>query len=269
LEPISDAARLAWNAAERLAESGRGYLQVHELMVAWSQLSKPDSAIARALSRSETWPDRNELARAMETATDKISSTWLEIMTLYNRSRSYSIEAGANALRESHLVRALIALTPQDINNLGVRVDDWLAEVERSEQPQRHSVSPLIFVGYPWNVHPSREAYKNVFVDLAKIHGITFLFAEDQLISEHLLKKIQGMIERCAFAVFDISIANPNVSLELGLARGMGKRAYIAFNPKLLKEEPADVRGFDSIRYTTLEQLRESLARLIRQELDR
>ena len=74
--------------------------------------------------------------------------------------------------------------------------------------------------------------------------------ASDRVTSDHLLKKIIMEMKACDFAIFDISGWNPNVCLELGLARGLNKRYYIINNTSSKKKDaPSDIKGIDRVDY--------------------
>jgi hypothetical protein len=84
-----------------------------------------------------------------------------------------------------------------------------------------------------------------------------------------VLEKITSMIEATAFGIYDVSSWNANVTLEYGIARGIGALSYIAFNPEKtsLSDVPSDIRGYDRLQYTDLEELSDSVATVVRQEL--
>ena len=48
------------------------------------------------------------------------------------------------------------------------------------------------------------------------------------------------------------------MTLEYGIARGVGAKAFIAFNPDKteLHDVPTDVRGYDRLQYTDFNELR-------------
>jgi hypothetical protein len=58
-------------------------------------------------------------------------------------------------------------------------------------------------------------------------------------------------IKAVDFCLFDLSLWNANVSLELGLAEGLGKDYYILVNSKQSKDVPSDVRGLQRIEYSS------------------
>jgi hypothetical protein len=88
-----------------------------------------------------------------------------------------------------------------------------------------------IFVAYPYSI-PKRD-YRRVYTDLAAAFSVTFVFADEKLTGLHVLQKIYTMIRESAFGIYDISGWNPNVTLDLGLAYGMGALAFLVVNPQL------------------------------------
>ena len=125
-----------------------------------------------------------------------------------------------------------------------------------------------IFVAYPYRLYPKAD-YRRVFRSLAEAFGVTFVFADEKITHLHILEKIQNYITESAFGIYDISGWNPNVTLELGLALGLGEPAYIAIDPNKtdVNEVPADLRGIDRIQYASYAELEDSLGTLIAQEL--
>ncbi|MCP2308234.1 hypothetical protein [Kitasatospora paracochleata] len=99
--------------------------------------------------------------------------------------------------------------------------------------------------------------------------NVKFLFAEQQVSNGHVLEKIIRMIEAAAFGIYDVTLWNANVTLEYGVALGLGGKALIAFNPDKteLSDVPSDVRGYDRLQYRDLEQLTSAVEELVVQEL--
>jgi hypothetical protein len=128
-----------------------------------------------------------------------------------------------------------------------------------------------IFVAYPWTLYSSRASYKKAYTSLEKGLAVKFLFAEEKISSGHVLDKIEEMIQETAFGIYDVSSWNPNVTLEYGISRGLGAKAFIAFNPDKTerKDVPTDVRGYDRLQYTDFEELSDKVATLVTQELGR
>lgn len=115
-----------------------------------------------------------------------------------------------------------------------------------------------IFVAYPWNsVRPNRAEYKRALRGIERGFQVRFEFAEQSVTSGTILDKIRHLIGSTAFGIYDFTGWNPNVTLEYGMARGMDQKAFIIFNPEVTsaKEVPSDVRGWDRLQYTNLEDL--------------
>lgn len=129
-----------------------------------------------------------------------------------------------------------------------------------------------VFVAYSYRLYPGDE-YRAVFSGVGEKHGVDFVYADTQVGSKQLLEKIEQMIRGSTFAIFDISDWNPNVTLELGIARGIGHPYFIAIDPSKstggIPEAPSDLRGLDRIQYDSMEALDAGLSRLIEQQFGR
>jgi hypothetical protein len=77
------------------------------------------------------------------------------------------------------------------------------------------------------------------------------------------------MIEAAAFGIYDVTSWNANVTLEYGIARGLGTKAFIAFNPDRtdVAEVPSDVRGYDRLQYAELDELSSAIEDLVVNDL--
>ncbi|MHB1613827.1 MAG: hypothetical protein ACYCYA_05815 [Actinomycetes bacterium] len=126
-----------------------------------------------------------------------------------------------------------------------------------------------IFVAYPWALHEDRTSYKRAYTGMERALNVKFVFAEERVSTGTVLEKIIAMIESAAFGIYDVSSWNANVTLEYGVARGLGAEAYIAFNPSLtdLGDVPSDVRGYDRLQYSDLDDLSASVESLVVQVL--
>jgi len=115
------------------------------------------------------------------------------------------------------------------------------------------------FVAYEFIQEGIREAIEQAF----KGTELKGYFADIELKGngKHILEKIEEMIFATSFGIYDITRNNPNVSLELGLARGAKKRFYI-INKKGSKI-PADLRGLDRIEYENYNNLTEEIKKKI------
>ena len=61
-----------------------------------------------------------------------------------------------------------------------------------------------------------------------------------------MCKICQG-IQKCRYAIFDISEWNPNVLFEFGLACGLGKRSLVIKNE--IGNVPTDLHGLEYVSY--------------------
>jgi hypothetical protein len=120
-----------------------------------------------------------------------------------------------------------------------------------------------IFVAYPYSL-PKRD-YRPVFSKVGEAFSVSFVYADEKITTLHVLQKIYSMIKGSAFGIYDISGWNPNVTLELGMAYGLGEQAYLLANPSMhpTGEAPADLRGLDRIEYRSYAELSDRLARLL------
>lgn len=125
---------------------------------------------------------------------------------------------------------------------------------------------PQVFVAYPYSF--SKADYRKVFRDVGKRFGVQFTYADEKITSLQILEKIEGMMTEAEFSLFDVTTWNPNVALELGLARGMGSEYYILFDPARgdKRDVPSDLGGIDRMQYTDYASLEEAVARLMRQQ---
>jgi hypothetical protein len=133
---------------------------------------------------------------------------------------------------------------------------------DKRKQPRQ------IFVAYAYALY-ARADYRKVFKNLHHAFEVDFVFADERITNLHILTKIENYIRESQFGIYDISGWNANVTLELGLAFGLGERAFIAFDPAKtnLDEVPADLRGIDRIQYSSYSELEEGVGELIGQEL--
>ena len=109
---------------------------------------------------------------------------------------------------------------------------------------------PTIFVGHPFGHRFPTSRFRRLFRELP----FKVVYGNTDLQTEHLLRLMKANIRDCDYAVFDLSDWNANVSMELGLAEGLGGRAvkpyYILLNTNRSQDVPADVRGIQRLEYT-------------------
>jgi hypothetical protein len=125
-----------------------------------------------------------------------------------------------------------------------------------------------VFVAYSYRLYSGHE-YRACFDKVSKNYPVDFVFADVLVTSDQVMEKISQMIRESTFSIFDISDWNPNVSLELGYARGIGHPYFILLDPSkspgAIHDAPADLRGLDRIQYSSLETLEAGLTRLMDQ----
>ena len=114
------------------------------------------------------------------------------------------------------------------------------------------AVRKKVFVAYSYRLYTGDE-YRACFSRIGTKYGVDFIFADSRIATEQIFEKIRKMIRESIFSMFDISDWNPNVTLELGFASGIGHPWFILVNPSKstggVPEVPADLRGFDRIQY--------------------
>jgi len=114
------------------------------------------------------------------------------------------------------------------------------------------------FVAYKFKM-PDKEKYVNAIKAAFKDTGLNGYFADSEVgeYGKHILNKIDEKIQSTYFGLYDISIMNQNVALELGLAKGYKKRFYILAKKGAFI--PSDLRGLDRIEYDNHNQLTEKI----------
>ncbi len=110
-------------------------------------------------------------------------------------------------------------------------------------------LSPTVFVGCPYGPPFNLRAFRGTLERLP----IAWYYADTRLRSRHLLSNLTTYIRAVDYCIFDLSLWNPNVSLELGLAEGLGKKYYILVNRRQSKDVPSDIRGIQRIEYSSIE----------------
>jgi hypothetical protein len=69
-----------------------------------------------------------------------------------------------------------------------------------------------VFVACPYTLFPMDD-YKRMFASVARSYDVAFKFADEQIISQHILQKILNYIRDHDISLFDITGWNPNVAL--------------------------------------------------------
>ena len=125
-----------------------------------------------------------------------------------------------------------------------------------------------VFVAYSYRHYDKRD-YRRAFEVVGKAFDVEFIFADEKITSLHILQKIANYIRESQFGIYDITAWNPNVTLELGLALGMGERVFISLNPDEteMTDVPSDLKGVDRLQYKSFSSLGDEIERLISQIL--
>lgn len=104
---------------------------------------------------------------------------------------------------------------------------------------------PSVFVGCPYGGKFPFGAFRSSLDRMP----FRWYYADTRLSTKHLLGILTSYIKAADYCIFDISLWNPNVALELGLAEGLGVEYYILLNRNLSKGVPADIQGLQRIEY--------------------
>lgn len=108
---------------------------------------------------------------------------------------------------------------------------------------------PNVFVGCPYGGKFKFQTFKSTLDKLP----FRFVYADTTLETKQLLEILRRNITAADFCMFDVSMWNANVALELGLADGLGTEYYILVNRKLSKGVPADIQGIQRIEYESFD----------------
>ncbi|MFN8323800.1 MAG: hypothetical protein U0T74_14145 [Chitinophagales bacterium] len=107
---------------------------------------------------------------------------------------------------------------------------------------------PVVFVACPFK--EDRVFNRRVFKERLGHLPWNLVFADDKIRSDQLLKRAEDDIKTSDFVLVDITGWNANVSLELGLAKGLGVEYRIIRNSKdANKDVYADLKGIQRIDY--------------------
>jgi hypothetical protein len=104
---------------------------------------------------------------------------------------------------------------------------------------------PSVFVGCPYGGRFPFADFQNALDRIP----FRWYYADTHLSTKYLLGILTSYIKAVDYCIFDISLWNPNVALEIGLAEGLGVEYYILLNQKLSKGVPADIQGLQRIEY--------------------
>jgi hypothetical protein len=119
-----------------------------------------------------------------------------------------------------------------------------------------------IFLGFPFAIPEIRKAVERAADGIAKV-----IVASDVLRGKPLLHKIDEMMREADLSLFDLTLHNPNVAVELGIAFGRSYKLAILYctdeqlNPRPETESSvfSDLKGWDSVLYHDLAELEAKL----------
>jgi hypothetical protein len=125
---------------------------------------------------------------------------------------------------------------------------------------------PSIFLGFPFTLEYVRPAVEAAAEGVARV-----VVASDVLRGKPLLHKIQDLMREADLCLFDLTLHNPNVAAEFGIAHGTNYKYAILYctderlNPKPGKESSvfSDVKGWDSVQYADAANLMSQLKRYL------
>ncbi len=119
----------------------------------------------------------------------------------------------------------------------------------------------MIFLGFAFRYPEIRRAVEAAAAGIADI-----VCADDTLTGVHLLEKITDMMCAADLCIFDLTAHNVNVAVEYGLARGLGLNPLILYNDSeelrptdYVHDIFSDLRGLDSLRYRSVDELSRTL----------
>ena len=98
-----------------------------------------------------------------------------------------------------------------------------------------------------------REAIESAF----EKSNLKAYYADIEIRQKHILEKIERRILETQFGIYDLSNSNPNVCLELGFARAVGKPYYIII--KKGSKLHSNLQGLDRIEYLSYKHLTNEL----------
>ncbi|HNX62362.1 MAG TPA: hypothetical protein PKN45_06940 [Candidatus Limiplasma sp.] len=118
----------------------------------------------------------------------------------------------------------------------------------------------LFFVAHHFSKQNNDDLRKAIHRAFARSDFEAY-YADSEAMQEHILTRIEERIATTHFGLYEVSSGNPNVYMELGYARGLGKRHYVLM--KSGTTVPANIAGLQRIEYNSYEELTELLKNLI------
>ncbi|MDG6913402.1 MAG: hypothetical protein JRN35_10035 [Nitrososphaerota archaeon] len=122
----------------------------------------------------------------------------------------------------------------------------------RNKQAPRYENQ--FFVAHPYRGDFPSEEFREALASIENEFRVRFFYADKVLTADYLLTKLKNSIQSSGRSLFDVTYWNPNVTLELGLAYGLGEkdRILISLNTSLHGAErvPSDLAGIDRLEYS-------------------
>ena len=118
-----------------------------------------------------------------------------------------------------------------------------------------------VFVAHPFADPFPVTDFRRSVDGVLKACDLAADYADQELTSAHILKKICRLIQECRFGIYDLTGWNANVALELGLAIGLQRPMVLLLDTRQSSDMPADLRGLDHIQYRSMSQLEQELQR--------
>lgn len=116
------------------------------------------------------------------------------------------------------------------------------------------------FVAHPYRGDFPSKDFRESLASIENEFRVRFSYADKVLTADYLLTKLKNAIQSSGRSLFDVTYWNPNVTLELGLAYGLGEkdRILISLNTSLHGGEkvPSDLAGIDRLEYSGLQDFK-------------
>jgi len=121
-----------------------------------------------------------------------------------------------------------------------------------------------IFVGYPYTLDKLQK-YREHYKILGGTFNVQFAFADEDYSGKVLVQGIAELISTCHISLFDVSMWNPNVLVELGFAIGINQQTFLLYNNAYSPGVPfaSDLVAARRFEYTSTEDLSREVARIL------
>jgi len=112
-----------------------------------------------------------------------------------------------------------------------------------------------VFVGMPFSLN---DIYEHAIKPTLESFSLISWRADEARKTLDIGCKICAALQLCRFAIMDISVPNPNVGIEVGLAYGYGKKVLLLRN-RNSPDPPTDLAGMEYAEYSDINSLRRAL----------